>query len=606
MKAQTFGQAFALLFLVSACDVTGICKVGKTGSEASDCPFPHTFCYGGEKPQEGAKGICVYGELSSEGKQVAKITTWKLALPNQTEVAPSKWDKRDAEAKASQGNAYAPWVGMAEARVEVEVVGASLNENLKVWTGHGVHATCRPPAERKPQGEVWTCTFREGWAASESATETVEVKAQVGKAEVRERTYRVLCSHNLDGLVGDPVRPPLAMSGKRLLFGSSTPPEIPMGAPPEIPEANNSLYVFDTDACALVGKLHTGTLQGPMTVLGDTGQVAVALGNHGPVGRAEQRLSLVNVSGKTPNFVYDDSKRDCVENSFVFNQGLSLMSIENDSTNTPWRLVAPTNHPTCNKSLLAVYTPEAKSDNCTWYQLIPNCFWTPMAQDDNQAVVGIYDSDGRAFLSGWVFMEKWISLGSGSALNSIEKASPPAISENTQAIAESNFWVKDLSVESSAAVDSKGWVYFAKKQNNSNGYQLQLESPLLGTHNRGSPEKNSTPFDGNPVGSPILGEPLSGREPQVYLVTDTGKVLAYGTELGEPLWVHNLGIRIASTAQPVLSGNTLWVVGARGEIRGIRVSSNGLNRKAHWPKTFRDNCNTSSRLSTPDTLPSCF
>ena len=133
------------------------------------------------------------------------------------------------------------------------------------------------------------------------------------------------------------------------------------------------------------------------------------------------------------------------------------------------------------------------------------------------------------------------------------------------------------------------------------------------------PDSHSFPFEDAPVGSPLLGEPLGDAPAEVYVVTTTGTVRAFRTGPQRPkyeylalyppidrlalLWEENLGVRISPTAQPVLKGDTLWVVGIRGEVRGIQVDSNGLSRTAHWPKAFRDNCNTSSYSAD---IPSCF
>jgi len=582
MRIKTFALLVAWLFLACACEMPGKCT---PGNDAIDCPQPGAFCYGG-KQAEAKTGVCVYGELSSAGKPAAKITTWKLVLHNQTEVAPLLWEKKDEAGAAGWEKTN---VGMAEATVEVEVVGLEAGKALRVWTGHGVAAVCTPPAERKLAGERWTCSFKEGWAASSHAAETVEVRAQAGEADARVRSYRVLCSHNLTGLANTSVTQPLAMSAKRLLFGTS------LGET----EADSSLYVFDTAACTLVGSLHTGTVQGPMVALGDTGRVAVAIGSHGPPGREGQRLSLVDVSAK-PDFVH--ANRDCGGN-FVFDQGLSLLDMADASTGTPWRLMAPANRPVWDDARLAVYTPDAESNHCDWYEWTSYCFRAPMSRDTNKAVVGVCETQGspsETFIQGRVFdATKGIwEFGPAAMLGfSLKEVSPLAV-------VEKNFWVKDLSFESPVAVDSQGRVYFAIKPGGSDGYHLRLEVPL--SENKGHFEANSVPFDGAPVGSPILGEPMAGGEGKVYLVTTTGRVLAYGAELGEPLWTHNLGIHISPTAQPVLSGDTLWVVGAQGEIRGIRVGGHGLNRMAQWPKAFRDNCNTSSRLSTPTNLQSCF
>jgi|GEM_PF-2427820 len=131
------------------------------------------------------------------------------------------------------------------------------------------------------------------------------------------------------------------------------------------------------------------------------------------------------------------------------------------------------------------------------------------------------------------------------------------------------------------------------------------------------PQARSLPFTEAPVGSPLLGQPREGAPPEVYLVTTAGTVLAFGfpkepstaAELDLPfelLWKAKLHIRVSPEAQPVLAGGMLWVVGEGGQIRGVQVDSDGLNRKARWPKAFRDNCNTSSMLSSASALPGCF
>ena len=573
MRVQNFGPVVALLFLLSACDMPGKCKVGKTGSEASNCPVPHTFCYGGEKPKEGAKGICVYGELSA-GKPVAKITTWKLVLPNQPEVAPLVWDKKD---EGVANNANAGWVGMAEAKVEVEVVGSGQDEALKVWASQKVNAECEPPAERNLKGELWTCSFKRGWASAPSETKTIEVRAQAGKADARVRTYRVLCSHD-DGLTEDTVMQPLAMSGEQLLFGTSA------GG---TTITNSSLYVFDTATCTLVDSLRIGTLQGPMVVLGDTGQVAVATGNNGLWGRDEHWLSLVDMSEKPARFDYD---KVCAPEAVVFDRGLSLLSLSNASTGAPWRLVAPANNPSTQQAHLLAYTPDAEL--CVFSEPISGSFLIPVSQNANGDVLGIYGVS-PLFFRGWRFNGKWTD----SADSELKERTLYIEDVSSLAVADNGYVVGFPSSADFVAIDNQGRVYSVAASADS--YFLQ---GVLEKHH-----KRSTLFEGAPVGSPILGEPLPGGEAEVYVVTTTGRVLAYGVELGEPLWTYDLGIRkVAPMAQPVLYGDTLWVVGTRGEIRGIRVGSHGLSRTAQWPKAFRDNCNTSSRLSTLATLPSCF
>jgi hypothetical protein len=134
-----------------------------------------------------------------------------------------------------------------------------------------------------------------------------------------------------------------------------------------------------------------------------------------------------------------------------------------------------------------------------------------------------------------------------------------------------------------------------------------------------APERRALAMGEAPVGSPILGEPVGKNPAEVYVVTTAGPVLAYRADTLKLLWTQNLDIHVAPTAQPVLTGNMLWVAGigeavnqrltgslATGEVRGVQVDSNGLSRSALWPKAFRDNCNTSNAFSSPSIWPSCF
>ena len=191
---------------------------------------------------------------------------------------------------------------------------------------------------------------------------------------------------------------------------------------------------------------------------------------------------------------------------------------------------------------------------------------------------------------------------------------------------------------SPAAVDDKGRAYVIVAAER--GYEMQRFSKectvgkepcplgeeclgyggMSGFGSEGLCRLRSDFFDERIVGSPVLGEPSEERAvlygayvSEVYAVSTQGTVIALNAETLEPLWLQSLGIRVLPTAQPVLlknthagGGGTLWVVGAQGEVRGIRVASEGLSLKASWPKAFRDNCNTSSSAIKPDDMPGCF
>jgi len=753
VKAQKLTQALVvLLLLAAACDEAGICSIGK---EAEGCP-PGAVCYGGENAKKGSKGICVYGELSPEGKPVAKITAWTLRLPNRLPVEPKLWDTKDVEGEGEQENANAGWVGKGAAVVEVTLVGAAPEAALKAWAREAVYAECKPPAERNLRGEVWTCAFGAGWAAEESQAreaDTVEVKLQVGEGEVRQRLYRVdrrapllswvvlgngecrvgdslcpeghacvglsgdegevgavgtcrdmlwveppihlcvqaqdlqsgmldiqtqapvatlgeqvlelnwqqegktanafsscwrgilpagthrrevhfsmavearnkadnatalslegnlehSCSLDLAGLARDSVTQPLAMSGKYLLFSTST------GGTSDAVMAESGLYVFDTAACAFVGSLHTGTLA-PVVVLGNSGRVALAIRGGGPAGRNGSRLALVEMSKGKPGFVYE-AYMDCMpgdggsHSDAVFDKGISLLGL-GGTNGTGWRFVVPANSMAKNSAHLLAYTPDDTQlfSRCAASAATPYLFRAPVVQRGAEAqsrgekgnIVTLHHSDVEnvSYTQDWKFESpNWATVGNPREQN---------IRYSFLAISDTATWRSTTH----SSIDSQSRLYTVAGLGISNAeFQRRVLNPAGGTiADAQVPLSDITTAPA--VGSALLGEPPSGNneDTEVYVVTTDGKVLAFNAETLGLLWVESLGIDISPTAAPVLTphemgGGILWVVGMRGEVRGTRVGSNGLNRNAAWPKAFHDNCNTNSRLTTATSLPSCF
>jgi outer membrane protein assembly factor BamB len=177
------------------------------------------------------------------------------------------------------------------------------------------------------------------------------------------------------------------------------------------------------------------------------------------------------------------------------------------------------------------------------------------------------------------------------------------ISTNTSwmAIANNEVWLNTTISPgaSPAAIGSKGRAYVVDIHDS--GYRLHSFE-----WDADEPHADSLLFSEAPIGSPLLGEPIDDGPAEIYVVTNNGTVRAFDADSLALLWTEALGIPISHEAQPVLVGNTLWVVGLQGQVRGVRVDSNGLNREAPWPKAFRDNCNTSSERVRPDNMPSCF
>jgi len=153
-----------------------------------------------------------------------------------------------------------------------------------------------------------------------------------------------------------------------------------------------------------------------------------------------------------------------------------------------------------------------------------------------------------------------------------------------------------------AAVDRDGKAYVVRI-NDKNFYELQRFA-----HGGGAAEHKATfPKKVAPVGSPILAKGREGSLPEVYVVDTEGNVYAFSSADLLLLWSLPLGIKINEKAQPLLVGDTLWVVGTRGQVRGVRVNASGLDREAHWPKHLKDNCNSSNVHSSAQTgLPGCF
>jgi len=491
----------------------------------------------------------------------------------------------------------------------------------------------------------------------------------------------------VDGLSLDAVRAPLAYSNDQLLFGTS------MGT--GATAANNSLYFFDAEGCALNlnSPLHTGALQGPMVAMGGSGKVAVALGEGGPTERPGPRLAVVNAEG------FVDDAENCIPGAWeihggaVFDRGLSLLSKGNangtdGSENNAWRFAAPANSEEENTSRLVAYAPNVKwpGGQCKAEcpdrehpQVAKGRFTLPPVYYLDFAEDGEYSYDVAAMkeatkeglgwmLNAWGFNynhllflypgterlslvfgidllanthypEHYMPNPSGMAVEAYENEHgkyediwlsgdglwriAPGYEDAFQIL--NNRWRT-----SPAAVDEKGRTYVVVATDS--GYEIQRFSAecSVGDNTCADREeclaynghteydhpgicrkKSEYTFKESPVGSPILGESATGGPAEIYVVSTAGTVRALNAETLQPLWVQSLGMRVLPTAQPVLvpnahGGGTLWVVGAQGEVRGVRVASRGLNKKAGWPKAFHDNCNTSSSAVKAADMPSCF
>jgi hypothetical protein len=351
-----------------------------------------------------------------------------------------------------------------------------------------------------------------------------------------------------------------------------------------------------------------------MVVLGDTAQVAVATALSGEQAAFSQ-LRMVDATAEGLGFAAGANSCIPAADLFAsanFNQGLSLLSLQ-DSTGTPWRLVAPANDLLYAGHRLLAYTPwGAGAASCSYSEAVPNPFLAPVVQRANEKVLGLYlNPDPNAIqiesvMRTWVFdPSNALSAWTLEPFENHYVTSTPSF----MAIADCSgpcgggYDFVDVGNESVGTAPS-AWAivdanerYAVFRTAIGNGYQLR----------RNSVSYLTSSFDAAPVGSPLLGQPAQGSNATaIYVVTVGGVVQAFrwGSSplqlLPQHLWTENLEISVDPKAQPVLVPNaegsgTLWVVGTQGEIRGIRVDSHGLHRTAHWPKALRDNCNTSSR-----------
>jgi len=517
-----------------------------------------------------------------------------------------------------------------------------------------------------PWISCWTGNVPVGHSSIDTAFFTLDAKARDQAGNLRDAmSYgslnRISCGTQVPGLSTHAVKTPLAYGGGRLLFGSS--------AGEGAPATDNALYFFNPTSCELDAYLHTGALQGPMVVLGTSRHLALALGGGGPGERPGQRLALVNMAGASSGFV-GESSSDCVagaggsEPGAVFDKGLTLLSHGNRAGSIDWRLAAPANSATKHASRLMVYAPHAAKPEgrCTSekieapdeqlnsrFTLTPAQYIFKYEDADNELhhdhVIRTVQEAERMLLTDWLFLETPGGLHPGRSTG-FNKSAPK--NPTSMALGPRETWLsgndftgvfavgKVLETRTSPAVIDSQYRAYVVVQTRANDHEIQRFSThcfvgdsscamsagekCVGTHGEtavGMPgicQMSSTaPLSEVPVGSPLLGEAANDKGAEIYVVGIHGTVLALDAETLFPLWMQSLGIRILPTAQPVLTGNTLWVVAANGEVRGVRVDNSGLNRTAEWPKAFHDNCNTSSNSVRPKSttqeffqMPECF
>jgi len=560
MKARTCKDAMLLALALSACSTEGICKIG----EEATCPSG-AFCYGGEGAKAGDNGIC-------------------------TQLSPPKPGPTPEEEEEEPPHAH---------------VRQACSTRMSGLSAHAVRAPLAASA-----GQLLFATSLGNTPANSSLY-----------------VFDTAACTPLHHVHTGAVQGPMVVLGSGLValaLGSGGPEgegrNTPRLALVDVAKAEPGFVHSNNMDCA------RGHKNISLNALFDKGLALVNLGSLSAPGH--WRLVAPANAGNTGRLVAYAPYATKTEERCMARAD----EVEMSRLNTPF-LLTPVqgfgNHDD---------DPEAE----VWREE-----WMTVHEKNSKVVVGTWVlDDGYAEKpEEWALMEVWetkASIASGMAAGGLDATGREQMWLSGQGL-HRVFWneapetVLDVHWPTSpVAVDSEGQAYVVVQTGNS--YELQrfandiaqgaatecsvgdnspcknwqrcmgLENQAAGSPGRCqvTPLARAPAFHEAPVGSPLLGEPSGDNPAEAYVVTTSGTVLAFHAATLELLWTAALKLDIAPSAQPVLLGERLWLVGANGEVRSLRVDSQGLNRSARWPKAFRDNCNTSSLLSTPNTLPGCF
>jgi len=406
---------------------------------------------------------------------------------------------------------------------------------------------------------------------------------------------------------------PLAWTNGHLVIGTSQ------------AGVGDRISFFNPSNGAISSSAPLGSLTG-LATLGDSGRVAFT---------STHRISTLDSSGQ---FVSPNRGTDCLSGQAPlsakasFPYGPTVISMGNNDGGGNWRFAVPvldnTGYREDENRLLAYFPPGttgSSAGHCWQTEGFPWGAVTPLVMLPDSALIFVrriadFDYwisrrswnnntstwsgwDTRPFLinsSGVISIAAdsqsfWATIQAGSAttlirspnvggemgfLTSVHSVSPVAldVSGNAYVVVMSAFPDMDYEIR----------LYPAGLRT---GYMAPLHTATLGQKTHA------------PVGSPILGQPRPGSPAEVYVVTTGGTVHAFLADTLTPLWTRTLLNRtgqqpmsIAPTAQPVLKGDRLWVMGTQGELRSVLVNSDGLSQSAQWPRMHRDNCNSNSHF----------
>jgi len=464
------------------------------------------------------------------------------------------------------------------------------------------------------------------WSVDVTVTDVAHNKASSKKAG--HWVLGRIATHVSTGIGGALM--PLAWSNNRLVIGTS-----------------NQVYFYNSDNQNFENGAppHVGTLTG-LSVLGDSGRVAIS---------TQASVSVVGMNGQ-PSSANCPSNQGGAGSNAEFVHGLSLLSVGNADGTGNWRFAAPLNdtRASSNANELLAYIPNASSPNhCRWSSPFHGNVIAPLVGLDEplELMVIRQEPDGvspvlvrqRKYDAATSTWENEVTAGGIQVdLLQIFGAAANRVSDSATAW---HFWVtaqwENIATDASGfdlmrgrtdqgtavlspeattsigalALDFKGRAYAVVKLVTGD-YELHSHPDYATVDTTSSDDRKVAlpPTSAAPVGSPILGQPPSGLEAdaEVYVLMTDGTLHAFTMEDLTPLWTQPLlsttgqPISIAPTAQPVLKGNKLWLMSTEGELYAVVVNSDGLHKTAHWPRMLRDNCNSSSHVSTPGNLPSCF
>gem|GEM_PF-646708 len=580
----------------------------ETGACSADCNPENTECLWTCLLPEGWAGEEAEVEVvAALGETAPQVWVYALSSPPALSIyAPSS---------AVLGH---PLKVCAFAKTTDAPMGGIQRQNIQVLSGAGELTLLWAEDMLSPAEMCWTALLPPSLTPNNSISLKVSATAtdSVGNtsaASYEETLLLVGISCEVNVSPASAVSAPLVFVNGRLAFA-----------------AGNNLHFFDVNNCALLPtSLSTGAIQGSMVAVGAYLAVAAS---------SPARLLIVNAA--TPvimgNTMACAEKDGDIKKPPLFNKGLSLLAFNTaqplaNPTTTPVRYAAPTNEADGNNSTLVAFTPSdsnAKTRCVASNKTGATAVLNTAHAVNNQAFFVYGETNGNkmevlSFVNG--------ELTDGVGADGVPAGVPTGIAVNNagQVLLSANIstamyslrlwqnWASPLYSAlavlhfSPPVVDSQNRVY-AVGYVDASTHVLHLLSANLSSI---SSIKLPSAAAGGIVGSPLIGQAPPGEDyTEIYVVNSDGRVFGFESSpsgMLSLLWTVELGFAVSPLAQPVLlphsgGGGTLWVVGAQGQVRSIRVGSEGLSRTAAWPKAFRDNCNTGSRQVTPSNMPGCF